>query len=312
MTTPATDPTDQVAQTVQALMPGLRGLARRALIWMAATLVVTLAATAMVLQINPQDGDVWKGAVLVLILGGALIVFWYSRMHRRQEMLVMPVLASAVGLSYAKDARPFLGALPDRLLPKGVRSAEDHVSGQLGAHQLQLAEVTVVTGGKNSRTLFKGIVARFPNRTAMPAFFLAPEDKTRTGLFFGGDLSTKGLEHAQNVRGASGRTYGIWTSGGGNQDHPALAAVVAILTGIETLVGDSATLYAATSNGVEMHLALSLKRNLFHVGGLFPDEAAIFADVRAALKDLSVPLTLAKALIEAEEVARPKPEPQPH
>lgn len=312
MTTPTADPIDQVAQAVQSLMPGLRQLARAALVWMGAALVVTLAAAVMVLQIDPAEAEVWKGAGLIVILGVAVILFLHRRMHRHQEMLVMPVLAAAVGLSYAKDAQPYLKSLPDRLLPKGIRKAEDHVSGQLGAHRVQLAEISVVTGGKNSRTLFKGIVAQFPNRAAMPAFFLAPEDKTRPGFFFGGDLSTKGLEHAENVTGASGTLYGIWTSGGGSADHPALGAVVKVLTGIETQVGDSTSLYAATSNGVEMHLALSLKRNLFHVGGLFPDEADIFADVRTAVQDLSVPLTLAKALIEAEEVARPKPEATPH
>lgn len=303
MTEPGIDPTDQVAKAVQAMLPDLRQHAARARIRMIISLLVTLGTAALVLQIDPSDGHVWQGVLLILILGSVLIGFWVSQMHRRQEMLVMPVLAAAVGLTYTKDARPFLHTLPDRLLPKGVRSAEDHVSGQLGAHHVQLAEVSVITGGKNSRTLFKGIVAQFPNRAAMPAFFLAPEDKTRPGFFFGGDLSTKGLEHAENITAASGKLYGIWTSGGGSEDHPALGTVVKILTGIETQVGNSTTLYAATSNGTEMHLALSLQRNLFHVGGLFPKESAIFDDVRAALHDLSVPLTLAKALIEAEDVA---------
>lgn len=50
-----------------------------------------------------------------------------------------------------------------------------------------------------------------------------------------------------------------------------------------------------------MHVALSHKRNLFHLGGLFPDEAQLFRDVRAAMQDPTVPLTPAKALIGAEE-----------
>ncbi len=55
-----------------------------------------------------------------------------------------------------------------------------------------------------------------------------------------------------------------------------------------------------------MHIALSHKRNLFHLGGLFPDENQLFRDVRAAMQDLMVPLTLAKSLIEAEETASEK------
>ena len=195
----------------------------------------------------------------------------------------------------------FVSTLPKRLLPaRGVRAGEDHVHGTMGAHAIQMAEVNVETGGTNSRTLFKGIVAQFPNRTAMPAFFVALEDKTRPGFFFGGDLSTEGLFQHSTVTGNGGRRYGVWTSWSGQEEPPALAEVVAILTRIEDHVGSGAELYAATSNGVEMHIALSHKRNLFHLGGLFPDENQIFRDVRAATQDLTVPLTLAKLLIEAE------------
>lgn len=122
----------------------------------------------------------------------------------------MLILARAIGMDYAKNAKGFLTALPPRLLPNNVRSAEDHVVVQLGAHRIQIAEVKAETGGKNSLTLFQGIVAQFPNRTTMPAFLIALADKTRPGIFFGGDLSTEGLNHLQNVV-ADGRTYGIWT-----------------------------------------------------------------------------------------------------
>jgi hypothetical protein len=79
--------------------------------------------------------------------------------------------------------------------------------------------------------------------------------------------------------------------------------VVEVLTRLETRVGWGAELYSATSNGVEMHVALSHPRNLFRAGGMFPNESDIFADVRAAMQDLTVPLTLANVLINAEETA---------
>ena len=78
------------------------------------------------------------------------------------------------------------------------------------------------------------------------------------------------------------------------------------VTRIEDLIGRGTQLYAATSNGEEMHVALTHSRNLFRVGGLFPSETDVFADVRAAMLDLTVPLALAKALIEVEEVATAK------
>jgi hypothetical protein len=90
------------------------------------------------------------------------------------------------------------------------------------------------------------------------------------------------------------------------EEPPALSAVIEILTRIEDHVGSGAELYAATSNGEETHIALSHRRNLFRLGGLFPDENELFADVRAAMQDLTLPLKLAQALISAEETAARK------
>jgi hypothetical protein len=302
-TQPAPDASDQVALAVRDLMPGLRRQGHLALGIMAAASVIAFVVTLMILASDMDGEGRFKFSLVVLGAAGFAIYHAYRWMRKQQESLLMPILARTVGLSYDKNAKPFLKALPQRLLPKGVKTAEDHIHGTLGAHAIQLAEVNVETGGKNSRTLFKGLVAQFPNRVAMPAFFIALEDKTRPGIFFGGDLKTDGLHHLRNVTGEGGRTYGVWTSWSEMQEPPALAAVVEVLTRLETRVGRGAELYSATSNGVEMHVALSHTRNLFRAGGMFPNESDIFADVRAAMQDLTVPLTLANVLINAEETA---------
>ena len=299
--------TDEVALAVRALMPGLKRQAMVAVSLITLAIVGGAVAALLVLNSGMKGEDRWKMALMVGI-GVFLVVTWIFKWTvRKQEGQVMPILARAIGLNYAKDAKTFVKSLPRRLLPaRGIRSGEDHVHGPLGAHAIQMAEVLVETGGKNSRTLFKGIVAQFPNRVAMPAFFVALEDKTRPGIFFGGDLSTEGLHHLRTVTGNGGRSYGVWTSWTAIEEQPSLSAVVDILTRIEDHVGPGAELYAATSNGEEMHIALSHKRNLFHLGGLFPDENQLFRDVRAAMQDLTVPLTLAKTLIRAEETASAK------
>jgi hypothetical protein len=298
------DPVDDVATAVRNLLPGLKSLASTALVLIGLSLLAGGGAAILSLNSGMDDRDRWKIAAFA-VLGGGLLAYFANRwLRKKQEALVMPVLAREVGLTYDKNARYFADGLPQRLLPKGIRTAEDHVHGKLGAHAIQMAEVQVETGGKNSRVLFRGIVAQFSNRAPMPAFFIAPEDKTRPGFFFGGDLSTDGLHHLHDVqRGTTGTIYGVWISRPELEVHPALQAVLDILTQIDTHVGPGAELYAATSNGEEMHIALSHKRNLFRIGGLFPNEAAIFADVQAAMQDLTVPLTLAKVLIEAEEAA---------
>jgi hypothetical protein len=291
----------EVAAAVRDLMPGLRRLSTITIALSTASVGIAAVAAILFLNSGMESEGRWKAALFSLLFGGIAVFQAFKWMIRRQEALVMPVLASAVGFSYSKDAKSFVNALPKRLLPKGIKTGEDHVQGKLGAHAIQVAELKVETGGKNSRTLFKGIVAQFPNRAAMPAFFIALQDKTRPGIFFGGDLSTDGLHHLRDVHSGA-RTYGIWTSWSQMEEPPALAAVVGVFTGIENHIGSGAELYAATSNGAEMHVALTHNRNLFRVGGLFPNENEIFADVRAAMQDLAVPLTLAKTLIEAEEM----------
>jgi hypothetical protein len=301
------DASTEVALAVRNLMPGLKRQALVAIGLMGAAMVVAVSVAFYVIVDGAEEAERWKIAVFSLFGGGLLAFLTYGWMIRKQEALVMPVLAAAVGLTYDKNAKAFLRALPERLLPKGrVKSGEDLVQGRLGAHAIHMAEVKVETGGKNSRTLFKGLVARFPNRSAMPAFFIAREDKTRPGMFFGGELSTDGLYHLRSVTGGGGANYGVWTSWTAQDEPPALHAVVGAVTRIEDLLGRGTQLYAATSDGTEMHVALTHSRNLFRVGGLFPSEMDIFADVRAAMQDLTVPLTLAKALIDAEELALAK------
>jgi hypothetical protein len=298
-----TDAPDHVAQAVRDLLPELRRKARGAVSLIAFAIAVTAVAIYLLLTTGTEGSNRWEFAMYAGFAGLAAIYFTYRTSVSTQQSLVMPVLARSINFTYSQNATSFVQALPKRLLPdRKVRKGEDLVSGALGAHAIQMAEVKVETGSKNSKTLFKGLVAQFPNRTAMPAFFIALEDKTRPGLSFGGDLSTDGLHHLRNVHG-NGRSYGIWVSSDAGTEPPTLSAVVNILTRLETLIDPAAQLYAATSNGVEMHVALSHKRNLFQLGGLFPNEPRIFADVQQALHDLTVPLTLAKALIEAEEKA---------
>lgn len=301
------DASTEVALAVQNLIPGLRRQASIAKAVMGSALGVGCLVMFWSITSGGQGDELWKFGLFALFLAVVSTGWTYGWLIRRQEALVMPVLAAAVGLAYSKDAGGFLRSLPDRLLPKSSRhSAEDLVQGNLGAHRIEMLEVKVETGGKHSRTLFAGLVARFPNRVAMPAFFIAREDKTRPGLFFGGELSTEGLYFLRSVPGGGGASYGIWTSWTDRVEPAALAPVIAKVTRIEDLIGRGTQLYSATSDGTVMHVALTHSRNLYRIGGLFPNEADIFSDVRAAMLDLRVPLTLAKALIEAEEVAMTK------
>jgi hypothetical protein len=299
--------TPDVGAAVHALKPQLTRLSIFAIAAMTVAGVATVATILYALVLIDDGVDRFKFAFIFGIIGALAMAFFYSQMRKRQEALVMPVIAQAVGMTYSKDAKFFLKALPARLLPRAaVRKAEDHVYGKLGRHEIQMAEVTIETGGKHSRTLFKGVVAQFQNSIAMPAFFLAPHEQTRPGMIFKAWIPTDGLYHLRDVVGSSGVTFGIWTSWTDMQEPPALKAVIEILTSLDSRLATPMTLFTATSNGEEMHLALSHDRNLFSVGGLFQDDARLFSDVHRATRDLSVPLDLVKELVAAEVAAAEK------
>lgn len=298
------DDTPDVGAAVRALMPHLRQSAALSVLLLLALAVASGAMAVWAITLSRSDSDNFKLVMALAMLGFAAIIYVWIHARRAQEALVMPVVAQAVGLSYAKNAKPFLAALPPRLLPqKAVQTAEDHVQGRLGNHMIQMAEVSVVTGGKNSKTLFNGLVARFPNSIAMPPFFLAPMALTRPGVIFDAWMPTDGLHPLRTITGSSGGSYGLWTPWTSRDEPPALAAVVKVLTELESRVGVPATLFSAVSDGAELFLALSHAGDLYRIGGLFPTEASVFRDVEAATRELSIMLNLAGQLIAAEEAA---------
>lgn len=290
-----------VTRVVAELLPILRKQARTSLALIAGAIVLGGVVALGFLRSNLAEEDRWEYALYAVITGFVVAYASYRWTTSTQEELLMPVLARSIGFAYGKNARGFVASLPDRLMPTRAEvSGEDHLKGTLGAYAIQMAQVTAETGGKDSTVLFKGIVAQFPNRTAMPAFFIAPEDKTRPAFFLGGNLSTKGLEHLRSVQ-AGGRSFGVWTSASDGPEPPALSAVIDILTSLDMRIGQVTQFYAATSDGKEMHVALTQKRDLFRLGSLVPTEARVFSGVQRAMQDLTIPLTLAQALMQAEE-----------
>jgi len=302
--TSSADDTLDIGATVRALMPQLRQQAMLSVILIVALGIATCAMTIWALQIYAESSQISRFATTAAMFCLVGMLLAWRRARHAQEALVMPVLAQAVGLSYDKNAKAFLAGLPRNLLPqKAAQSAEDHVHGRLGNHRIDMAEVRVVTGGKNSKTLFKGLVAQFPNSVPMPIFFLAPLSKTKPGVIFSAWMPTEGLTHLRDVTGPSGTPYGVWISWTERDEPPALAAVIKVLTDLETRVGVSASLFSVVSTGNEMFVALSHSGDLYRIGGLFPSEARIFGDVSSATQELAVVLNLARQLIAAEEAA---------
>ncbi len=295
-TTNTTETLPDVTTAVHALMPDLRRHIRVA--WIVIALVSLLALIFGYNLLGVGDGPTFLFPVLIAAFLIAFIVRWTRKAH---EKAIMPILASTVGLSYDKNATGFAKVLPQRLLPDGVRTGEDLLSGRIGGRMIRMAEVRVETGGKRSRTLFKGVVANFPNAVAMPPFFIAEEGQTGRSFWFGNRLDVDGLMQIRTVTGGAGHSFGVWASSATVADNPALGAVVEILTDLEHRVSGEAQLFSATSDGQEMHIALTHKRDLYKIGGLFLNQATVLDEMQAAYRDLTVPLTIGARLMEAEK-----------
>ncbi|MDX8349207.1 hypothetical protein SLH49_14570 [Cognatiyoonia sp. IB215446] len=298
---PDTQPADQKLDvTLQELMPELEQKRRTGLIFAAGVSVVAIALSLLIWASADADNQLVS---LALVFVGVVILFFINGwVTKGQQRMVLPHLAKAIDLEYEQNGRAFLDALPARLLPKaGVRRAEDCISGTIDDRPFALAEVKFETGGKNSRTLFRGIVVRFQNAAPIPAFFIAPERKT--GGWFS-RMNVDDLVQVDSVTGQNGEVYGVWLSQHGvEKNNPALRGVIDLLTDLETQVGDFAQLFSATSTGEEMHIALSHFRDMFAVGGLRANREKIMAGITDAFEDLNVPLRIVSALLQVERAS---------
>lgn len=297
------EPATGVLRGVRALMPQLKRLAATAIALDALTILLCVRiihwAWSSDMADKPKSQIFFLSPLLALSLVG-VIHFW---MRRRQQALVMPVLAQSVGLRFSPEARRFIDRFPRRVLPeRGVPHCKNLVGATLGAHEFQMAELVVVTGRKNTETLFNGIAVWFPNRTPLPAFYLFQDRKTRNGAIIPRELSPDGLRHLRDISSLR-RTYGIWTSEPLAAEPPALSGVVDSLLRLEERLDQGSELYSASSSGTELHLLISHRRNLFQVGGTFLNEARLLKAVQAAMEDLKIALDLAQVLFEAERAS---------
>ena len=106
------------------------------------------------------------------------------------------------------------------------------------------------------------------------------------------------------LSGSAERIWRLWREKRGEEQPEDLSDKLPVMLGSWTEAFNRLWFEKVSGRPVdEMHVALTHKRNLFRIGGLFPNEAAIFQDVQTAMQDLTVPLTLATTL--AGEDAKP-------
>lgn len=290
------DEGDAAASAIEGILPELRR--ERDMHW--ALIALLLGGCAALLALLPLDTENGKKiAIFAVVFGLFGIGLLATRVRRRHEALVVPMIARGAGLSYRQNHDNFLTHVPERLLPKGsVSNCEDLVEGTVGGRRITFAEVKIETGGKNSSVLFQGVVAEFPNLVPMPAFFVAAEKETRGWFRFKGNLRVDDLNFIRTVQGRE-ELYGVWSHLRSEAERPGFEALLGAMLDLETKV-PGARLYSASSDGRVAYVALRHKRDLFRVGGLFTTSGRLAAQVRRAYDDLRLPLEVVSFLLGAE------------
>jgi hypothetical protein len=290
--------TDDVGTTeedrIRAALPGLKRRRILAGVAMAVAGAAGFFGAAWSLSL-PDEGC--KISAL-FVIGAAALCFWIAKVTARaHEAALMPIISRTFGLSHQKNGRAFLRAAPQPFLPMGgVQTADDVLSGELAGQRFTWAEIETETGGKNSRTLFHGLLLEVP-APGTPALLAAPEEHTRPGLVFRADIDVHALRWlGRDPGGGPGGTELFSTDGDPALKGPLAAELLTRLMRLGDPVGG--TFFAAAFTGQALWLAISHEHELFAIGGVVSDEHALMADIRRAAQDFRGPIEIAGRAME--------------
>lgn len=269
--------------------------------WLWVVLVSVFTAAVTYVSFVMLDIDSFELQLAPLLIGATTIYAINRWVIKSQQSLVIPNLAQSIGLEYEQKPTAFLSGLPPRLLPRSdAKTIEDGIFGEMDGHNFKFAEVHVrVQNGQSVRSIFRGFVMQFENKTLMPSFYIAPEQHTDGRR---PRMGTNGLVKVKTLESQNGELFGVWLSEQGlaKQDD-ALSMVLDVANKFETQLNPKAKLFSMTSNGEEMHVAFEFPQDLFRVGGLFANRGQTLDHLKNAMDDLNILLQVLAVLIEVEQ-----------
>ena len=288
----------ETADHLQSLTSALSAKRRKGWLWVVLVSVYTVVTyvSFVMLDINSI-----KLRLAPLLIGATTIYAINRGVKKSQHRLVIPNLAKSFGLEYERKPTAFLWGLPPRLLPKSdAKTIEDGIFGAMDGYNFKFAEVHVrVQNGQSIRSIFRGFVLRFENKTLMPSFYIAPERHTDG---WRPRMGTNGLVKVKTLESQNGDLFGVWLSEQGlAKKDDALSMVLDVANQFETQLDPKTKLFSMTSNGEEIHVAFEFPQDLFRVGGLFANRGQTLDHLKNALDDLNIPLQVLAVLIELEQ-----------
>lgn len=289
---------DPSSDELAAALPAMR--AARLKGWVGVAASVALSGVAAIYLSRLEEAAGWVIGALMFGLFGVIGAFAWTR--AKHETTVMPIIAQTFGLHYQKAPSGFFDGLPRNFIPLGGRrSVDDMMEGHVAERSFRFAECKTETGGKNSSTLFKGIVLDVQSAGTLPSFIIASEKETRGFLFFKGRVQVDDMMLVHQSTGSDGQTYGLWT----HSEEPARMAGIRAFTDAVIALGPrvlgASSLYSLVSTGHYYYVSLRHGRDMFTIGGLLSDDQQVMADIRLAAGEFSHPVQLVAEILKAEK-----------
>ncbi len=280
-------------------MPEIRAAKTKGWIGVGVSVLVT-GAVLYGLSTVVDDGPGWYIFALVAGVFGIVGAFGWTR--AKHETTVMPIIAQAFGLHYQKAPSGFFETLPRNFIPLGGRrSVDDMMDGRVAGRSFRFAECKTETGGKNSSTLFKGIVLDVQSAGTLPSFIIASEKETRGFLFFKGRVQVDDMMLVHQSTGSDGQAYGLWSHSEEPAKMAGMRAFMDSIIAVGPQVLGSSTLYSLVSTGGYYHVSLRHSRDLFAIGGLLSDDNQVMSDIRTAAAEFAHPVQLVTEILKAEQ-----------
>jgi hypothetical protein len=291
--------TDPATQALAAAMPEIRSVKSKGWMFIALSILLTVGALILTSKAREDKLEAMLYATFPAIFGVMVTTRWVRKRHERA---VMPIVAQAFDLGYQKDPKDFYPTLPKNFIPQGGRrSVDDLMSGSIAGRSFRFAECKTETGGKNSSTLFKGIVLEVRSSGSTPDFLIASEKETKGFLFFKGNVQVDGMVMIHQSQGHDNQTYGLWARSESPAQMAGLRAFMDRIIALGPRVLGSSTLYSLVSTGSYYYVSLRHARDLYRIGGLFTNESDVMQHIRAAASELSHPMDLVTEVLRAEE-----------
>ncbi len=290
---------DPVTRALTAALPEIRSVKIKGWLLAIAAVVVSVALMILASKLREDRLQFIIFAAFPAVFGVGAAMRWVRSSHERA---VLPTIAEAFGLIYQKAPKGFYETLPKNFIPQGgKRSVDDMMNGKVAGRAFRFAECKTETGGKNSSTLFQGVVIEVRSGGNLPEFLIASMKETKGFLFFKGKVQVEGMQMIHQANGTNDEIYGLWA----RSEAPAkMAGLRAFMDRVIALgprvLGDS-TLYSLVSTGSYYYVSLRHKHDLFRIGGMFSTEDQVIQHIRAAATELAHPIELATQVLQAEE-----------